>query len=195
MPDGDEQAKWIGHADSIWGVRFAPDGRTLATAGRDQKVKIWETATGKERATLDNGLLLFEANPPAALTEKELDEIWTALADSDGAAAQRAIGRLVRTPDQAPSWLAKRLKPAPKADAQQEKSVREWVAKLDDDDFATREKAVEELAKFGATRRPRLAEGPGRQPIGGGASAADRPSRKAGQAGKSSRRIARRTSD
>jgi dipeptidyl aminopeptidase/acylaminoacyl peptidase len=156
MPDGDEQAKWIGHADSIWGVRFAPDGRTLVTAGRDRKVKIWETATGKERATLDNGLLLFEAIRPAALTEKELDESWTALADSEGTAAQRAIGRLVRAPDQAPSWLAKRLKPAPKADAQLEKSVREWVVKLDDDNFTTREKAGEELAKLGATAGPAL---------------------------------------
>ncbi len=49
-----------------------------------------------------------------------------------------------------------RLKPAPKADAQQEKSVREWIVKLDDDDFNTREKAVEELAKQGAAAGPAL---------------------------------------
>jgi dipeptidyl aminopeptidase/acylaminoacyl peptidase len=157
MPDGDEKATWAGgHTDAIWSVRFAPDGRTLATAGQDQKIRIWETATGKERTTLENGLLLFEAKPPAALTEKELDEIWGALADSDGAAAQLAIGRLARAPDQAPSWLAKRLKPAPKADAQQEKSVRDWIVKLDDDDFDTREKAAEELAKLGATAGPAM---------------------------------------
>jgi hypothetical protein len=78
------------------------------------------------------------------------------LADTDGTAAQRAIGRLVRAPDQAPSWLAKRLKPAPKADAQLEKSVREWVVKLDDDNFDAREKAIEELAKLGATAAPAL---------------------------------------
>jgi Tol biopolymer transport system component len=157
MPEGDEKATWSGvHADSIWAVRFAPDGRTLATAGRDQKAVIWETATGKPRVTLDNGLQMFDKNPPAPLAEKELAECWNALAGSDGAAAQLAIGRLVRAPDQAAPWLAKYLKPAPKADAQQTKAVQDWVAKLDDDDFDTREKAVEELAKFGATAAPAL---------------------------------------
>jgi dipeptidyl aminopeptidase/acylaminoacyl peptidase len=157
MPNGDEKARWDGnHGNSIWSVRFAPDGRTLATAGADQRVKIWETATGKERAALDNGLVMFDKTPPAALTEKDLDEIWNALADSDGTAVQLAIGRLVRAPDQAAPWLAKRLKPAPKADAQQAKTVQEWMKKLDDDDFDTREKAVEELAKLGAAARPAL---------------------------------------
>lgn len=156
MPDGDEKATWSGaFADSIWGVRFAPDGRTLATGCRDQKVKIWELATGKERATLDNGLLMFEAKPPAALTDKELEESWMALAGSDGAAAQLAIVRLVQAPDRATPWLAKRLKPA-KVDAQQAKTVQEWVKKLDDEDFDTREKAGEELAKLGARVRPAL---------------------------------------
>jgi WD40 repeat protein len=157
MPNGDEKATWSGaFGDSIWGVRFAPDGRTLATGCRDQKIKIWELATGKERVTLDNGLQLFDKNPPAALTDKELDECWSALAGSDGAVAQSAVARLVRAPDQAAPWLAKRLKPVPKADAQQEKTVREWIVKLDDDDFDTREKAVEELAKLGATAGPAL---------------------------------------
>ena len=156
MPDGDEKAKWIGHGDSIWCVRFAPDGRTLATASHDQKVIIWETATGKERATLEKGFQLFDKTPPAALTEKELEEIWDALAASDGATAQLAIGRLVRAPDQATPWLAKRLKSAPKADEQQAKSIQAWVKKLDDDDFDTREKAAEQLAKFGATAGPAL---------------------------------------
>ncbi len=154
--DGAEQLSWSAQGDSIWSVRFAPDGRTLATAGKNQKVRIWETATGKERATLENGLQLFEAKPPPALTDKELDEIWKALAGSDGAAAQLAIGGLARAPDQAPSWLAMRLKPAPKADAQQEKSVREWIVRLDDDDFDTRQKAGQALAKLGATAGPGL---------------------------------------
>jgi HEAT repeat protein len=36
------------------------------------------------------------------------------------------------------------------------KSVHVWIAKLDDDDFDTREKAVGELAKLGAAARPAL---------------------------------------
>ncbi len=155
VPDGDERATLKGHTDSIWCVRFAPDGRSLATAGRDQKVKVWETATGQERLTLENGLAPVDEKP-APPTDKELDEIWAALAGADGAAAQRAMGRLVCAPEKAAPWLAERLKPAAKADATQEKRIGELIAKLDDDDFDAREKATTELAKLGEAAGPIL---------------------------------------
>jgi WD40 repeat protein len=36
----------------VYAVAFSPDGKTLASGSWDQTIKLWEAATGKERATL-----------------------------------------------------------------------------------------------------------------------------------------------
>src|SRR4051794_16306975 len=36
----------------IWAVQFSPDGKTLATATERKVVRLWDVATGQERAPL-----------------------------------------------------------------------------------------------------------------------------------------------
>jgi WD40 repeat protein/uncharacterized membrane protein len=42
-----------GHRSPVWSLAFAPDGKTLATGGKDGVVKVWEVATAKEQASFD----------------------------------------------------------------------------------------------------------------------------------------------
>jgi WD40 repeat protein len=44
-----------GHGFGTTAIAWHPAGKTLATAGQDGKVRLWDTATGKELASLDGG--------------------------------------------------------------------------------------------------------------------------------------------
>jgi WD40 repeat protein len=42
-----------GHRIVVFSVAFSPDGRMLLTGSRDQTIKLWEVASGKERASFE----------------------------------------------------------------------------------------------------------------------------------------------
>ena len=41
-----------GHTDAVTSVAISPDGQTLASGSRDETIKLWNLATGKELRTL-----------------------------------------------------------------------------------------------------------------------------------------------
>ena len=44
-----------GHTNSIWGLAYTPDGKTLASGSADQTVRLWDVATGQLRETIVPG--------------------------------------------------------------------------------------------------------------------------------------------
>jgi WD40 repeat protein len=153
---------------------FSPDGRTLATAGREGTIHLLEVSTGKERRRFeghpgapwvgrfspdgrrlvtgsDDALLVWDVtgHGPAGLsqvrlTRKELEALADDLRSTDAAQAYQAIWALAAAAEQAPAFLLARLRPTFRADA---RAIAGWIADLESEEFARREKAEQELAR------------------------------------------------
>jgi hypothetical protein len=117
-------------------LAFTPDGR-LATGHPDSTVLLWNMAL-----------------PPVAsqpLTAKELENLWTDLADTDAAKAWRAIWRV--SDGSAIPLLRERLKPALPVSDDKAKTL---LADLDDESFQKRQEAVKQLKMLGLAAAPAL---------------------------------------
>jgi WD40 repeat protein len=115
-------------------LAFAPDGRYLLVGTRTGGVSLAETA------------------PPGAADGKALEALWDDLGSDDAAVAYRAVAALSAAREDAPAFLARRLRPAPADDA----GLRKLIADLDAERYVVRGAAFAELARRGAEAEPAL---------------------------------------
>ncbi len=131
-----------GHRDRVCSLVFSPDGTSLLSGGADNTVLSWDLAAVMRR-------------PPTgkALSAAKLTDLWTDLASKDAARAQRAVAELIQAPDSALPFLAKSLLPVRPAKMA---AIAAWIADLDHDQFARRERASKAIQEIGEEAVPAL---------------------------------------
>jgi hypothetical protein len=157
-------------------MAWSRDGRFVAYGdkGGDQRIRLWDTATGEQLAGFDGiradvnalcfspdgtslaaglqdgSILIYEvpkADPELAkssFSKNELESRWTDLGGDHAGKAHRAIWALVATPKQSVPFLQGRLKPVAFGD---QAKIQQWIADLDSPRFAVRQAASKELER------------------------------------------------
>jgi len=133
---GKKLAHLLGHQGTLTGLAFAADGSRLVSGSQDTTALVWDTAALKKNVAI----------PVAKLTDKQVEAIWTDLTGSDSRKALQGIVALAGSPEQAVPFLARQLKPIEPPDA---KRIDQLIADLDAKEFSARQKANDELEKFG----------------------------------------------
>jgi RNA polymerase sigma factor (sigma-70 family) len=136
-----EVGSLTGHRYRVWMARFAPDGKELATVAEDRTIKLWDLT--------HRPVVMKEAG------DKELTQWWEDLAGTDAARAYWAVWALAGARGMVP-FLEKHLHPAPDPAPDAAARLKKLVADLDNDVFAVREQATEELARLGPAAAPAL---------------------------------------
>jgi RNA polymerase sigma factor (sigma-70 family) len=130
--------RFTGHQGSPICLAFSRDGKKLVSGATDGTALVWDLA-GKKR--------------PEGLSPRELDSYWSDLASEDAEAGYHAVQALAADPAHTIPYLRSRLRPVA---AGPEKELTHWIADLDSEAFAVRDKATAELEKWGEGALPIL---------------------------------------
>jgi WD40 repeat protein len=166
-------------------LAFAPDGKSLARAGGDETIRVWELASRRERCrfqgvergevclayspdgrvlasgSTDLSVLLWDVTgrlrdgrlQPLSLSPDELQTLWADLASDDAPKAHGALWKLVAAAPQSVPFLKQQLPPVRPADPVR---TAQLLRDLDNDQFAVRTRARQELARLGESAEPPL---------------------------------------
>jgi WD40 repeat protein len=143
IASGLERVRLAGHKGEVRALAVAPDGRSLITAGTDTTALVWSLPSHGDRA---------------AARAADLPAIWDELAGADAIRAHSAMGALAAAPEVALTGLRERLRPLAPLDEKGRARAAAWIAELDSDDFATRERAAESLRSLEEPVRAMLRE-------------------------------------
>ncbi len=140
---GQEVLCFSGHTADVNCVVFAPDGRSVASGSRDFTILLWDVT----------GLGAGAKRAGGRLSVKQLDGLWQRLAGNQAAGAREALWQMVSSPEESVAFLRSRLRPVPPVSA---KRTGQLIDDLDDDRFAVRQRASQELERLGELAGPQL---------------------------------------
>jgi WD40 repeat protein len=132
---GQERSRFLGHRGEVYALAFSSDGRRLASGGNDTSVLLWDI-TGLHTAE----------SPPEPLNSSDFSTLWRDLGASDAALAYRALWRLVGAGNRAVVFLKAHARPVQSIPAE---NISRWIKDLDNDQFAVRQRAAQDLEDAG----------------------------------------------
>jgi hypothetical protein len=139
LATGGERFRFPGNGVAVNTLTLAPGGRSLATAGYDQRALI-------RAAAPSTGL----PSPPRV---EDVRVLWADLAGVDGLKAYRAVAALAARPAEAVPFLKERIRPAAVPDG---RAVARLLKDLGSPAYVVREKAMKELERLHRAVEPDL---------------------------------------